>query len=167
MRLAPNGLAIADIGDEVDNTIAVIALVLGPATVDTGWQTDVPGCPGTYRHLQWVVQQADNRVDHPAVLEVDFSDLGGTPFFSEYAYRSYDLSLLDPIAQGLTTLEGISLGTALDVFEDEYGPADFFDEVRGLTTFSDRMTGGFAEGETAADREMRFIGAGDDGCEDF
>jgi len=167
MRLTPNGLAIADIGDEVENTIAVIALVLGPATVDTGWQTDVPGCNGTHRHLQWVIQQADNRIDHPAVLEVDFSDLGGTPFFSEYAYRSFDLSLLDPIAQGLTTEEGLSLGSTLDFFEETYGAADFFDEVRGLTTFNEEMTAGFDEGDTASEREAWFIGAGNDGCDDF
>jgi peptidoglycan hydrolase-like protein with peptidoglycan-binding domain len=167
MRLAPNGLAIADIGDDVDNTIAVVALVLGPATVDTGWQTDVPGCSGTHRHLQWVVQQADNRVDHPAVLEVDFSDLGGTPFFSEYTYRSYALTLLDPIAQGLTTEEGLSLGSTLEFFEEQYGDAEFFDEVRGLTTFNERMIAGFGLGETAAEREAWYIGAGDDGCEDF
>jgi hypothetical protein len=167
MRLTPTGLSIADIGDEVENTIAVIALVLGPATVDTGWQTDVPGCNGTHRHLQWVVQQADNRVDHPAVLEVDFSDLGGTPFFSEYAYRSYDLSLLDPIAEGLTTEEGLSLGSTLEFFEETYGDADFFDEVRGLTEFNERMTAGFDARESATEREVWFIGAGDDSCDDF
>ncbi len=127
----------------------------------------MPGCNGTHRHLQWVIQQADNRVDHPAVLEVDFSDLGGTPFFSEYAYRSYDLPLLDPIAEGLTTEEGMSLGSTLEFFEEAYGDADFFDEVRGLTRFNDKMTAGFIAGESAAEREVWFIGAGDDSCDDF
>lgn len=166
MKLDPDGLAIADISDDVENTIAVIALVLGPATVDTDWRP-VDGCSGTHRQLQWVIQLADDRVDHPAVLEVNFSDLGGSPFFSEYAYRSRDLGLLDPIAQGLATEEGLTLGSSLEFFQDEYGDADFFDEVRGLTRFSERMVAGFEPGESPADRLAWYIGAGDDGCENF
>jgi peptidoglycan hydrolase-like protein with peptidoglycan-binding domain len=166
MRLAPDGLAIADIGDDVENTIAVISLVLKDPLIDTGWQTDVI-CAGTQRHLQWVIQLADNRVDHPAVLEVDFSDLGGTPFFSQYAYRSYDLPTIDPMAQGLKTAEGLTLGSSLEFFEDVYGDATFFDEVRGLTDFEGTGVAGFDVGATAADRQAWYIGAGDDGCEDF
>jgi hypothetical protein len=101
------------------------------------------------------------------VLEVDFSDLGGTPFFSEYTYRSYEISLLDPIAQGLTTEDGLSLGSSLEFFEDQYGAADFFDEDRGLTRFNDDMVAGFTLGESAAERETWYIGAGNDGCADF
>jgi len=167
MKLAPAGLSIADIGDDVENTIAVIALVLGPAFVDTEWQSGIPGCAGSNRHLTWIIQAADSGEDHPAVLEVDFADLGGTPFFAQYAYRSLDLAVLDPMAQGLATAEGFTLGSSLEAFEDEYGDADFFDDLRGLTDFNERMLAGFESGETTADRRAWYIGAGDDGCEDF
>jgi peptidoglycan hydrolase-like protein with peptidoglycan-binding domain len=167
MKLAPEGLAIADIGDDVENTIAVVALVLGPPFVDTGWQAGVPGCTGTNRHLTWIIQAADAGENHPAVLEVDFADLGGTPFFAQYAYRSYDITSLDPLARGLGTDEGFTLGSSLEIFEDLYGNASFFDELRGLTEFEERMLAGFGLGETAADREAWYIGAGADGCEDF
>jgi peptidoglycan hydrolase-like protein with peptidoglycan-binding domain len=167
MKLAPEGLAIADIGDDVENTIAVVALVLGPPFVDTGWQAGVPGCTGTNRHLTWIIQAADGGENHPAVLQVDFADLGGTPFFAQYAYRSFDLVSLDPLARGLGTAEDFTLGSTLETFEDLYGDADFFDELRGLTEFEERMLAGFGLGETAVDRQAWYIGAGADGCEDF
>jgi len=167
MKLAPAGLSIADLGDDVENTIAVIALVLGPAFVDTEWQSGIPGCSGSNRHLTWIIQAADGGEDHPAVLQVDFADLGGTPFFAQYAYRSFDLTALDPMAQGLATAEGFTLGSSLETLEDEYGDANFFDDVRGLTDFNDRMLAGFELGDTATDRRAWYIGAGDDGCEDF
>ncbi|MCH7585209.1 MAG: peptidoglycan-binding protein [Acidobacteria bacterium] len=167
MKLAPAGLSIADIGDDVENTIAVITLVLDLPFVDTGWQSGVPGCSGSNRHLTWIIQKADSGESHPAVLQVDFADLGGTPFFAQYAYRSFDLTQLDPIAQGLATAEGFTIGSSLETFEDEYGDADFFDELRGLTDFNERMLAGFELGETAAERRAWYVGAGDDGCEDF
>jgi peptidoglycan hydrolase-like protein with peptidoglycan-binding domain len=167
MKLVPSGLSIADIGDDVDNTIAVIALVLGPAFVDTGWQTGVPGCTGTNRHLTWIIQAAESGDNHPAVLEVDFADLGGTPFFAQYAYRSFDLGSLDPIAQGLTTPEGFTLGSDLDFFQEQYGSANFFDELRGLTNYAGTAVAGFEPGATDADRLAWYLGAGDDGCTDF
>ena len=167
MKLAPEGLAIADIGDDVENTIAVVALVLGPPFVDTGWQAGIPGCTGSNRHLTWIIQAADAGENHPALLEVDFADLGGTPFFAQYAYRSFDIGSLDPLARGLGTDEGFTLGSSLETFEDLYGNAEFFDELRGLTNFEERMLAGFGLAETAADRQAWYIGAGADGCEDF
>lgn len=167
MKLTPNGLAIADIGDNVENTIAVIALVLDLAWSDTGWVSDVAGCSGSNRHMTWRIQAADDGESHPAVLEVDFADLGGTPFFAQYAYRSYDLAMLDPIAQGLGTAEGFTLGSSLQEFEEEYGDAEFFDELRGLTEFEERMVAGFELGDSAVDRRSWYVGAGDDGCQDF
>ena len=167
MKLAPDGLAIADIGDDVENTIAVTALVLGPALLDTGWQSDIAGCSGSNRHLMWIIQAAASGDNHPAVLQVDFADLGGIPFFAQYAYRSFDLTALDPIARGLATAEGFTLGSSLEAFEEEYGDAEFFDELRGLAAFEERMVAGFEIGESAADRQVWYVGAGDDGCEDF
>lgn len=167
MVLAPDGLGIADIGDDPDNTMAVIALVLGPPFVDTDWQTGVPGCVGSNRHLTWIIQAGDDGENHPAVLIVDFADLGGTPFFAQYAYRSFDLAVLDPIARGLTTEGGFTLGSSLEQFEEAHGDADFFDTVRGLTAFDDKMVAGFESGDEPADRLAWYVGAGDDGCEDF
>ena len=167
MVLAPDGLSIADIGDDPDNTMAVISLVLGPPFVDTDWQSGVPGCVGTNRHLTWIIQAGDDGENHPAVLIVDFADLGGTPFFAQYAYRSFDLTVLDPIAQGLTTEEGFTLGSSLEEFEEAYGDAEFFDTPRGLTTFEEKMVAGFEVGDQPTTRLAWYVGAGDDGCEDF
>lgn len=167
MVLQPDGIGIADIGDDPDNTAAVIELVLGPPFVDTGWQSDVPGCVGSNRHLTWIIQAADGGDNHPAVLVIDFADLGGTPFFAQYAYRSFDLAALDPIAQGLTTEDGISLGSDLETFTDVYGDVQFYDETRGLTAFQEKMVAGFEPGAEPADRLIWYIAAGDDGCEDF
>jgi peptidoglycan hydrolase-like protein with peptidoglycan-binding domain len=167
MVLEPDGVAIADFGDDPENTIAVVSLVLGEPFFDTGWQEGVAGCTGVNRHVTWLVQADADGQDHPAALELDFSDLGGTPFFAQYAYRSYDLPALDPIAQGLTTAEGASLGTDLETFTDLYGEAVFFDAVRGLTDFRDEMLAGFEPGDEPADRLAWYLGAGSDGCPDF
>lgn len=167
MVLEPDGIAIADFGDAPDNTIAVVSLVLGSPFFDTDWQEGVPGCTGTNRHVTWIIQADAEGQDHPAVLELDFSDLGGEPFFAQYAYRSYDLASLDPIAQGLTTSEGVSLATDLETFTDIYGQVQFFDELRGLTRFEEEMVAGFELGDEPAERLAWYLGAGSDGCADF
>jgi peptidoglycan hydrolase-like protein with peptidoglycan-binding domain len=167
MVLEADGVAIADFGDDPENTIAVVSLVLGEPFFDTGWQENEPGCTGINRHVTWLIQADAGGQDHPAALELDFSDLGGTPFFAQYAYRSYDLAALDPIAQGLTTAEGISLGSDLEAFTDLYGQVVFFDPIRGLTDFNEEMLAGFEPGEEPADRFAWYIGAGSDGCPDF
>jgi peptidoglycan hydrolase-like protein with peptidoglycan-binding domain len=169
MKLEPDGIAIADFGADPDNTIAVVSLVLGSdlGFTDTGWQDGIPGCTGSNRHVTWTIQLDADGQNHPAVLTLDFSDLGGTPFFAQYAYRSFDVPALDPIAQGLTTPEGVSLGTTLDVFTDAYGTVQFFDTVRGLTEFEDTMLAGFTTGDDPTTRLAWYIGAGADGCADF
>lgn len=167
MKLEVDGLAIADFGDDPENTIAVVSLVLGEPFFDTGWQEGIPGCTGINRHVTWLVQADADGQDHPAALELDFSDLGGSPFFAQYAYRSYDLVSLDPIAQGLTTAEGISLGSTLEAFTDLYGTAVFFDAARGLTEFADGMLAGFDAGDDPATRGAWYLGSGSDGCPDF
>lgn len=167
MVLEPDGISIADFGENPDNTIAVVSLVLGEPWVDTGWQEGVPGCTGSNRHVTWPIQQGPDDQSHPAALELHFSDLGGAPFFAQYAYRSDDLDTLDPIAQGLTTADGVSLGTDLETFTDIYGEVVFFDPLRGLTEFDDEMLAGFEQGDEPVDRLVWYIGAGADGCTDF
>jgi len=172
MVLESNGLGVAQFGDDPVNTVAVISLLLGTATVDTGWQEGTPGCTGKNRHLSWLIQGDPNGSDHPAVLIVDLTDTGGVPYFSQYAYRSYDLPALDPIAQGLATKEGVSIGSSLQVFSDAYGNPVFIDAVRGLADFNDGMLVGIdlvggADSPDEATSRIWYIGAGSDGCEDF
>ena len=171
MKLEANGLGVAQFGDDPVNTVAVIALLLGNP-VDTGWQEGIPGCTGKNRHLTWVIQGDPNGADHPAVLVVDLTDTGGQPYFSQYAYRSYDLTALDPIAQGLATADGVSIGSTLAEFSDAYGNPSFFDEVRGLANFDDDMLVGIEISGDVNDPDENasriwYIGAGSDGCTDF
>jgi peptidoglycan hydrolase-like protein with peptidoglycan-binding domain len=173
MVLAADGLGVASFGDDPVNTVAVISLLLGTAQVDTGWQEGVPGCTGKNRHLSWLIQADPNGTDYPAVLIVDLTDTGGQPYFSQYAYRSYDLAALDPIAEGLTTKDGISIGSSLTDFIDAYGSVTFFDAVRGLARFeNDKMLVGvdLVGGADSPDEDASriwYLGAGSDGCADF
>ncbi|MFH1104882.1 MAG: peptidoglycan-binding domain-containing protein, partial [Actinomycetota bacterium] len=171
MVLKSDGLGVATFGDDPVNTVAVISLLLGTATVDTGWQEGISGCTGKNRHLTWLIQGDPNGSDHPAVLIVDLTDTGGTPYFSQYAYRSYDLPALDPIAQGLATADGVSIGSTLQEFSDAYGDPTFIDAVRGLARFDDEMLVGIdvvgGDNPDAAASRIWYIGAGSDGCADF
>lgn len=174
MILEPEGVGVASFGDDEVNTVAVIALLLGQPWDDTGWLADEEGCTGANRHVTWLIQADDPPgTDHPAYLVVDFTDTGGTPYFSQYAYRSADLATLDPIAGGLATEEGISLGSTLAEFSDAYRDPDYFDSVRGLARFAgDEMVVGIAISGTAADPDVDasrvwYLSAGSDGCPDF
>lgn len=167
MSLEPDGVAVANFGDDPVNTVAVMALLLGPPFLDTDWQTDVPGCTGANRHITWIVQAAASGDEHPAVLTLDFTDIGGTPSFAQYSYRSFDLVGLDPVAQGLTTGEGISIGSTLEAFSEAHGDPEFFDEVRGLTRFGGGMLAGIETSDGEGGGQVWYLGAGDDGCEDF
>jgi len=174
MLLQPDGLEVEDFGGDEINTVAVIALLLGSPWDDTGWLSDEEGCTGSNRHVTWLIQADDPPgTDHPAFLVVDFTNTGGLPYFSQYSYRSADLGTLDPIAGGLATEEGISLGSTLAEFAAAYDDPDFFDTVRGLARFSDDdMVVGIAISGTAADPDpdaskVWYISAGADGCPDF
>jgi peptidoglycan hydrolase-like protein with peptidoglycan-binding domain len=174
MALEPDGLGIAAFGDDEINTVAVIALLLGQPWEDSGWLTDEEGCTGSNRHVTWLIQADDPPgTDHPAFLVVDFTTTGGAPYFSQYAYRSGDLATLDPIAAGLATEEGISLGSTLAEFADAYTNPSFYDTVRGLARFAgNEMVVGMAISGTAASPDadatrVWYISAGADGCDDF
>ncbi|HSM02524.1 MAG TPA: peptidoglycan-binding domain-containing protein [Acidimicrobiia bacterium] len=174
MTLEAGGLGVTSFGDDEVNTVAVISLVLGQAWEDTGWLEDEEGCTGSNRHVTWLIQADDPPgTDHPAYLVVDFTTTGGAPYFSQYAYRSADLATLDPIAGGLATADGISLGSTLAEFADAYSDPDFYDSVRGLARFNDDdMVVGIAISGTAADPDpdasrVWYMSAGADGCTDF
>ncbi|MEX1207094.1 MAG: peptidoglycan-binding domain-containing protein [Acidimicrobiia bacterium] len=174
MVLGADGLGVAAFGDDEINTVAVIALLLGQPWEDSGWLTDEEGCTGSNRHVTWLIQADDPPgTDHPAFLVVDFTDTGGAPYFSQYSYRSADLATLDPIAAGLATDEGISLGSTLAEFADAYTTPTFFDTNRGLARFAgDEMVVGMAISGTAASPDadathVWYVSAGADGCDDF
>lgn len=174
MVLEPDGLGVAAFGDDEINTVAVIALVLGQPWDDSGWLEDEEGCTGSNRHVTWLIQGDDPPgTDHPAFLVVDFTSTGGAPYFSQYAYQSADLATLDPIAGGLATEEGISIGDTLADFADAYSNPTFFDTVRGLARFAGNdMVVGMAISGTAADPDadatrIWYVSAGADGCDDF
>jgi peptidoglycan hydrolase-like protein with peptidoglycan-binding domain len=174
MVLEANGLGVAAFGEDEINTVAVIALLLGQPWEDSGWLTDEQGCTGSNRHVTWLIQADDPPgSDHPAFLVVDFTTTGGTPYFSQYSYRSADLATLDPIAAGLATEEDISLGSTLAEFAAAYTNPTFFDTVRGLALFGgNEMVVGMAISGTAADPDadatrVWYVSAGADGCDDF
>ena len=174
MLLETDGLGVESFGANEDNTVAVISLLLGQPWDDTDWLTDEEGCTGSNRHVTWLIQADDPPgTDHPAFLVVDFTTTGGSPYFSQYTYRSADLATLDPIAGGLGTAEGISLGSTLAEFADAYDDPDFYDSVRGLATFNgDDMIVGIQISGTAADPDpdaskVWYVSAGADGCPDF
>lgn len=171
MKLEENGIVIAEFGDDPVNTVAVIALLLGSPHDDTGWLDAEAGCTGSNRHVTWLIQGDPDGSDHPAAFIVDFTNTGGAPYFSQYTFVSLDLPTLDPLARGLTTAEGITLGSTYDEFVDAYQKPTFFDPTRGLTRQGDLIVGFSLVGDpTAPDgtaSRIRYLGAGEDGCADF
>lgn len=171
MKLEGDGIVIADFGDDPVNTVAVIALLLGSPHDDTGWLDTEEGCTGSNRHVTWLIQGDPDGADHPAAFIVDFTSTGGSPYFSQYTFLSLDLPALDPLARGLATAEGITLGSTYDEFVEAYQEPTFFDPTRGLTREGDLVVGFSLVGDPAAPdgaaSRIRYLGAGEDGCEDF
>lgn len=166
MVLEPDGLAVSSFGDEFENTMAVIELLLGSPLIDSDWVADDARCDGTARHVTWIVQAAAGSSDHPAVLVIDFTQQGATTSFAQYTFRSFDLDALDAVVMQLTTAGGISLGDTFAELSEAHGSPEFFNSELGLATFGDGMVVGFEGGESE-DRRIYHLGAGDDGCDDF
>ena len=171
MSLEEDGIGIATLGDDPVNTVAVIALLLGPPIDDSGWEAAAGSCTGTNRHVSWLIQGDSAGTEHPAIFIADFTDTGGTPYFSQYAYRSFDLATLDPIARGLTTADGLSIGSTYDEFTAVYDTAEFEDTELGLVHEGDLLFGiqiiGTADAPDGTSSRVWYIGAGADGCPDF
>lgn len=171
MTLEADGIGIAVLGDDPVNTVAVIALLLGPPREDTGWESGVAACTGTNRHVSWLIQ-GDSAGDlHPAIFIADFTDTGGTPYFSQFAYVSNDLAALDPIAGGLSTEDGLSIGSTYDAYTEVYGDPTFEDTERGLAHEGNLLFGigivGTADSPDGTASRIYYVGAGADGCPDF
>ncbi len=179
MVLAPDGLGILSFGAEPVSVLETIGFILGPPTTDTGWQAGVSGdrtCEGFNRHVTWVVQGAEEGDAHPAVLIVDFSDVGfSDPSFAQYGYRSFDLESLDVGSRGLATAEGVSLGSSIGEFSSAYGDPSYFDPDRGLVEITPGFVAGIDRAPEGEEDEPQgpftervwYLGAGADGCVDF
>jgi len=149
----------------------VIALLLGPPFDDSGWEEGVEACTGTNRHVSWLIQGDASGTQHPAVFVADLTDTGGTPYFSQYAYRSFDLPAVDPIARGLATPDGLTIGSTLDQYIEVYNDPTFENPDLGLVHEGDLLFGidivGSADAPDGASSRIYYLGAGADGCPDF
>jgi peptidoglycan hydrolase-like protein with peptidoglycan-binding domain len=168
MALRADGVGVAQLGAAADNAAAVIGLLLGNPWTDSGWRSDVTACPGTHQVLTWLIQAGTGTDDHPAVLVAFFAEVSDVPVFLQYRYRSLDLNALDPLAQGLATPEGISIGSTFERFVEAYGETALDGE--GRVTVADGVTVTFAVVGTtdSPDPEasrIRSIEAGSGGCE--
>ncbi len=168
MTLEDDGVGIATLGQDPTNTVAVIALLLGAPFSDTGWESDA-ACTGSNRHVTWVIQGDPSGDQHPAFFVADFTDTGGTPYFSQYAYRTANLAALDPIARELTTADGLTIGSTYDDFVDVFDIPEFDENDRtseGDLVFGFELVGSADAPDGAASR-IWFVGAGEDGCPDL
>lgn len=116
MVLQADGTGVAEFGGEPENAIAVMGLLLGVPFEDSGWRDDVAACPGTHRVVTWLIQAGLDTDQHPAVFTAYFAEVSSVPSFLEYAYFTLDMQALDPLAQGLGTAGGASIGTTLEQF---------------------------------------------------
>jgi hypothetical protein len=116
MLLQADGTGVAEFGGEPENAIAVMGLLLGVPFEDSGWRDDVAACPGTHRVVTWLIQAGLGTDQHPAVFTAYFAEVSSVPSFLEYAYFTLDMQALDPLAQGLGTAGGASIGTTLEQF---------------------------------------------------
>lgn len=116
MLLQADGTGVAEFGGEPENAIAVMGLLLGVPFEDSGWRDDVAACPGTHRVVTWLIQAGLDTDQHPAVFTAYFAEVSSVPSFLEYAYFTLDMQALDPLAQGLGTAGGASIGTTLEQF---------------------------------------------------
>jgi len=116
MVLQADGTGVAEFGGEPENAIAVMGLLLGVPFEDSGWRDDVAACPGTHRVVTWLIQAGLGTDQHPAVFTAYFAEVSSVPSFLEYAYFTLDMQALDPLAQGLGTAGGASIGTTLEQF---------------------------------------------------
>ena len=116
MVLQADGTGVAEFGGEPENAIAVMGLLLGVPFEDSGWRDDVAACPGTHRVVTWLIQAGLGTDQHPAVFTAYFAEVSSVPSFLEYAYLTLDMQALDPLAQGLGTAGGASIGTTLEQF---------------------------------------------------
>jgi hypothetical protein len=171
MALRGDGLGVtgAGLGADADNAAAVLSLIMSQPWADSGWRSDIAGCPGTHRVVTWVVQADPDNDRHPAVFVGYFAEVSAERRFLQYTYRSLDLTSLDPLAQRLATAEGISIGSSLARLVDAHGEQTIGPggvvTVDGLTVVFD-LVGDPATPDPELTR-VRRISAGSGGCEEL
>jgi len=132
-------------GWDDEDTIAAVTAVLGPPTIDLGWDADSI-CPSPSRTVKW-----DDLLLLFTKADTDFW-IGGVPHFFTYQYSGSTPELF--------TTEGIGLGSTLSDLDDAYGGPDLiitdspFVTGEGYWTYKDApWTGmwGFATGQSPSD----------------
>jgi hypothetical protein len=173
MELAPDGLGIADFGDEPTEVLDLLTAVLGEPTTDSGWEGgSIQGCSGFNRHVRWVIDPAESGDEHRAVLLVHFSDVGfDDTSFAQYEYITLDPAHVDIGARELATAAGLSLGSSLTEFVGLYGEPLILNLDLGFADFSAGMTVGIdlATEDDPVDFVERvwYLSGGQDGCADY
>jgi hypothetical protein len=171
MALQADGTALeqASFGSGAENAIAVMGLLLGVPFEDSDWRDDVAACPGTHRVVTWHIQAGLGNDEHPAVFTAYFAEVSGVPSFLEYAYFTLDMQALDPLAQGLATAGGASIGTTLEQFLELEDYEDVTLGSGGTATVDDGVLITFAvSGGDTPDPQLtriRRIEAGSGGCD--
>jgi peptidoglycan hydrolase-like protein with peptidoglycan-binding domain len=165
MVLRTDGVGIAEFLGDADNAGGVIELLMGTRWSDSGWRSDVDACPGTHRAITWLVQAGLGSDRHPAVFTAYFAEVSGEQVFLQYDYHSLDLAALDPLAQGLATFEGISIGSTLEQLVEAYGEVTV--GPQGVVTLDDGLTVVFESSSSEESSRIRMIEAGSGGCEEL
>jgi len=111
--LNQNGLGLVTFGDDPEAAIVAVTAVLGAPTEDTGWSEPlaISACSGTQlRRVSW------------GSLSLYFGDDSpieqGTPHLFAYSYGNAED--LEGAPVGLTTPEGIGLGTTVQFLQAAY-----------------------------------------------
>jgi hypothetical protein len=114
--LRGDGLGSVALGDEAESAVEVLTSLLGPPDDDSGWIPALSGfgtCPGEeVRGLRWAtlwVLMTDGTTE--------WRDDGVPHFFTYLNSVFYD----EVKSLGLTTEEGIALGSTLDALREAYG----------------------------------------------
>lgn len=141
--LEPDGLGIVSFGDDADDAIAAVTAVLGEPSEDSGWvePLTISTCAGSEaRAVAW------------GSLYLYFSDESsratGSRHLIGYSYGS--VSELGGPPQGLSTPEGIGLGTTVEFLRAAYDAVVVEAGEEGLVepnfyvdeSLSGRLTGG-------------------------
>lgn len=172
--LGPDGLDIADFGDEPTEVIDLLTGILGEPTTDSGWEGGaIQGCSGFNRHLRWVIDgPAEGSSNNRAVFFAHFSDVGyDDTSFAQWEYISRDAEHVDIGARALATADGLSLGSSLTEFINLYGEPLILNRDLGFADFNSNMVVGIdlATEDDPADFVERvwYLSGGQDGCADF
>lgn len=155
--LGRDGIGVARFCDDADMVITAVTDVLGEPSDDTGWADPltVSNCAGTeVRRVTW------------GSLDLYFGDssrfANGVRHLFGYVYGNRDSLEVSP--QGLSTPEGIGVGSTVDYLLANYPDAQVFPGEEGLADplfYVDENLGGFLT-DDAADGVVTVLFGGED-----